>query len=243
MCAFCQVKESTSLGKWLVCGDYVGRRDPPSALRDTCADNGFASSVGQWVPRASVPFRCNICRAWGAAKRRETLADERKSRRDPASVCRDIFSVCPWVAELRRASPAELRTALLCVKKHHPPPNASGLEDVLGRGDEVPSDSTSLLLMTAQFPGAGAQAGKVALESVDRFCLSRAPHMKYKYLLAGGARFVDKLRNTSDVLQTSSMARSSGPSPVSVNSSAKQCASCSPRMRRPVKVWLPRPFV
>ena len=56
----------------------------------------------------------------------------------------------------------------------------------------MPSDSTSLLLLTAQIPGAGTQAGKVATESADRIRLSRAPDMKYKYLLPGGVRTMDK---------------------------------------------------
>ena len=130
VCAFCQVKESTSVGKWLVRGDCVGHREPPSALCDTCTDSGFASSIGLWIPNAPVPFRRNICRASGAAKHRESVADEYKSRRDPASVCRDIFSACPWMTGVRRASPAELRAALVRVKKHLPPPNTSGVEDV-----------------------------------------------------------------------------------------------------------------
>ena len=96
------------------------------------------------------------------------------------------------MTEVRRASPAEFRAALVRVKKHLPSSNTSGIEDVLGRGGEVPSDGASLLLMAAQFSGSGAQAEKVALESVDRIRLSRAPHMKYKYLLAGGARSMDK---------------------------------------------------
>ena len=128
----------------------------------------------------------------GAAKRRESVAGEYKSRRDPASVCRDIFSVCPWVTEVRRASPAELRAALVRVKKRLPPSSTSGIEDVLGHGGEVPSDGASLLLMAAQFSGSGTQAEKVALELADRIRLSRAPRMKYKYLLAGGARSMDK---------------------------------------------------
>ena len=58
VCAFCQVKESTSVGKWLVRGDCIGRRDPPSALCDTCADNGFTSSVGIWISNASAFLVC-----------------------------------------------------------------------------------------------------------------------------------------------------------------------------------------
>ena len=92
------------------------------------------------------------------------------------------------MVELRRASPADLRSALLRVKKHLAPANTSGLEHASGQGSEVPSDGTSLLSTTAQFSGAGAQAEKVAMESVDRIRLSRAPNMKYKYLLSRGAQ-------------------------------------------------------
>ena len=98
----------------------------------------------------------------------------------------------PWMVQLRHASPGEVRSALQRVKKHLPPSNASGLEDVLGQGGEVPSESTSLLLMTAQTSGSGSQAEKVALESVDRLRLSRAPHMKYKFLLSGNVTSMDK---------------------------------------------------
>ena len=82
------------------------------------------------------------------------------------------------MVELRRASQSDLRTALARVTNRLPPSNAPGIRDVLGRGGEVPSDGTSLLLMTAQFSGAGTQAEKVATESVDRIRLSRAPHVK-----------------------------------------------------------------
>ena len=110
-----------------------GRRDPPSSLRDTCA-----ASVGVWSPNAPAASRCNICRAMDAAKRRESVAGEYKNRCDSASVCRDIFTACPWMVELRRAPPSDLRAVLARVKKRLPPSNLSGLEDVLGRGGEAP---------------------------------------------------------------------------------------------------------
>ena len=78
------------------------------------------------------------------------------------------------------------------MKKHLTPANTSGWEDVMGQGSFAPSDGTSLLLMTAQFSGPGAQAEKVAMESVDRIRFARAPHMKYKYLLPNGIQSVDK---------------------------------------------------
>ena len=192
MCSFCQVKEPSSVGKWLVRGDCKSRRDPPSSQRDTCADNGFASSGGIWFPNAPAPFHRDICRAMDAAKRRESVVGEYKDRCDPASVCRDISTACLWVAELRRASPPDLRAALARVKKRRTPSNMSGLEDALGYGGEAPPDGTSLLFMTAQISGAGSQDEKVAMESVGRIRLSRAPHMKYKYLLSGGVRIIDK---------------------------------------------------
>ena len=89
---------------------------------------------------------------------------------------------------VRRAPPADLRSALLRVKKHLAPADASGFEDALSQGSEAPSDGTSLLLMTTQPSGAGTQAEKGAMESADRIRLSRAPHMGYKYLLPNGAQ-------------------------------------------------------
>ena len=138
VCSFCQVEESTSAGKWLARGNCVGRRDPPSALCDTCADNGLASPVGLWTPSAPAPLRCNICRALNSAKHRESVVGDYKDRRDLASVRRDMFLVWPWMAGLRRASPPDLFTALIRVKKHLPPSNMSGIEDALGRGGEAP---------------------------------------------------------------------------------------------------------
>ena len=91
------------------------------------------------------------------------------------------------MVELCRASPSDVRSASPRVK-HLPPPNMSGLENASEQGGAAPSDGTSLLLMTAQFPGVGTQAERVAMESADRICLSRAAHMKYKYLLGNGAR-------------------------------------------------------
>ena len=96
------------------------------------------------------------------------------------------------MVELRRASPSELRSALLRVQKRLPPSNTSGLEDVLGQGGEAPPDGTSLLLTSAQFPGAGAQAARVAMESVGRTRPSSASRMKYKFLLSNGAGSMGK---------------------------------------------------
>ena len=107
-CSFCQLKESTSAGKWLACGDCAGRRDPPSTLCDTFADNGYASSVDLWAPNAPAPVRCNICRSLDAAQHRESVVGEYKSRCAPASVRRDMFMVRPRMAELRRATPLGL---------------------------------------------------------------------------------------------------------------------------------------
>ena len=68
-----------------------------------------------------------IFRALGAANVCELVAGEYKNRRDPSSVCRDIFAGCPWAVELRRAPPSDLRTALVRVKKHLPPSGSRGL--------------------------------------------------------------------------------------------------------------------
>ena len=132
-CAFCEVKESSSVGKWLACSVCVGCRDPQTALRGMCVDKGYARTFGLWMPGAPAQFRCNVCLASDSAKRRESVADEFKSRCDPASTCRDIFAACPRMVDLRRAAAAEIRSSLMRVKKRLPPSNASGLGDVLGQ--------------------------------------------------------------------------------------------------------------
>ena len=60
------------------------RVTPPFALRDTYADNGYASSLGTWTPSAQAQFRCNVCRALDGAKYCETVVAELKSRCDPS---------------------------------------------------------------------------------------------------------------------------------------------------------------
>ena len=181
VCPVCQTEESTALGKRLVCPDCAGHRPPPSALCAACVVSAFAASLSLRAPGASVPFRCNIRCALDAADRRVAAIEERKNRRGPMLLRKDIFAACPRMVELRRASLAELRSAPLRVKKHVAPADTSGLEDVLGQGGEVPSDGTSLFLMTAQFSGDWTPAGRLAIESVARTGLSRAPHVKYKY--------------------------------------------------------------
>ena len=145
-----------------------------------------------WAPGLAAPLRCNVCCALDAAKHREVVVDTYENRCDPMIVRRDIFLVCPWMAELRRAPPTEMRSDLQRVRKHLAPANASGLEDVLGQDTDVPSDGTSFLLTFAHFSGSGTQAGKDAAEPVDRTRLSRALHMKCKYLLPNGVQPIDR---------------------------------------------------
>ena len=92
------------------------------------------------------------------------------------------------MVDLRRSSAVDLRGALLRAKKHLPRANASGLEDMLGQGCEVPSDGTSLFLTSTQMRGSGGRPGQVAVESVDRIRLCRASHMKYRYLSGSGVQ-------------------------------------------------------
>ena len=125
-------------------------------------------------------------------KRRDAVIEEYKNRHIPAFARKDIFVARQWMYDLRREPLVELRSALLRVQVHFALANTSGLEDVLGRGSEVPSDGTSLSLMSAQMCGPGTRAGRVASDSADRLRLSRAPNMKYKYLLGSGARPTDR---------------------------------------------------
>ena len=86
----------------------------------------------------------------------------------------------------------ELRRAFVRVKEHPVPANTSGLEDLSEQGGEVPSAGTSFSLMSAQMCGSGARAERVAMESVDRICLGRAPHMKDEYFLGSGVQYMGR---------------------------------------------------
>ena len=96
-----------------------------------------------WAPGSSAPSCGDVCGTLGAAKHREAVVDDYKSRRDPMLVCKDISIVRPWMVELRRAPPTESRSVLQRAKKHLAPEKTSDSEDVLGQGSDIPSDGTS----------------------------------------------------------------------------------------------------
>ena len=148
--------------------------------------------MGAQSPGASVPPRRNICGAMDSAKRCDAVIEEYKDWRDPLFTRKDIFALSPRMADFVRASLVELRSALLRVKKHLPPANTSGQEEVLGQGSEAPSDGTSLFLTSAQMCGSGTRAEQVASGSVARTCIGRAPHLRYEYLLGSGAQSMDR---------------------------------------------------
>ena len=107
---------------------------------DSRVDKGLAASLGAWVQASTVPFKCQLRFAPGATRFREAVIDEYGRRCDPSYVSKDIFNICPRMAEIRRASTSDLRSALLRVKKHLPPANTPGLEAVLGRAGVAQSE-------------------------------------------------------------------------------------------------------
>ena len=132
---FRQAKEYAIVGNWVACSSCVGRRTPPSAVCDSCADNSLAPISGMWAPGSHVPFRRKVSCALDAAKRREEVFDGYGGRCDPMLLSNDVFPVPPWKVEIRQASPTELRSDLQRVKKHLAPADTSGLENVVGQGD------------------------------------------------------------------------------------------------------------
>ena len=86
----------------------------------------------------------------------------------------------------------QLRSASQRVKRRLAPANASGLEDVLCKCGDVPSDWASLLPTNALFSSAGTRAEEVALDSAGRIRPNRSPHMKFKYLSRNGVQSADK---------------------------------------------------
>ena len=62
----------------------------------------------------------------------------------------------------------------------------------MGRAGGVPPEWTSILSTAAQTCGAGPRDERVALESVGRIGLSRAPHVEFDSLLGPGAAPIDR---------------------------------------------------
>ena len=118
-----------------------------------------------------------------------------------------------------------------------PPPNMSGLEDVLGKVGEAPSDGTSLLLTTAQFPGVGTPAETVAMDSVARIRPGRAPHMKCKYLLGMGCAPWTRRWSISYAWPNRRIVRWCAPSHMNGSSSARRCVSCLRLTPSPAGGW------
>ena len=139
-----------------------------------------------------MQFLRHICCALDSANHCDVVVGENKNRRDPLFARKGIFAVCSRIVDLRRASSAQLLSAPLRLQKHSPPANMSGFGDALGRGCEVPSGVTSPFLMSAQMCGSGTRAGQMAMGSVGRIRLSRAPRMKYKCFRGAGARSVGR---------------------------------------------------
>ena len=74
-----------------------------------------------------------------------------------------------------------MRPEILRIEKRLPTATLLGLEDILGKGGEVPSEKASLWLMAAHSGGVGSQAEREAMGPLERFRLGRAPHVKYVY--------------------------------------------------------------
>ena len=70
---------------------------------------------------------------------------------------------CPWIADIRRAHPEEIRGAPLRAKRRPPPANTSLLEVALGRVGWVPFEGTPLLSLADQSCGFGSRAEQVAM--------------------------------------------------------------------------------
>ena len=143
VCVFCHVKEVLSAEKWFAPLDCAGRRINPTAFCKMCADKGWAPSSGSRDPKLPSPFACRARTTIECVSFREAPLEDYKKRPDPISARKDIFTARPSTADIRRTPPAEVRGALLRVRRRRPLANTPGAGDVSGRGSDVPSEGTS----------------------------------------------------------------------------------------------------
>ena len=136
------MKEGPSSREWHVRPDCVRRRETPAAPCEMRGDKGLARFLGAREPKLPSPIRIHCGIAVESAKFREPPAGNYANRCDPTAFRGDIVTVRPWMVDIRRAAPGEIRGALMPAMRHIPPANTSVSEDVHGRGGEVRSKGT-----------------------------------------------------------------------------------------------------
>ena len=150
--------------------------------------------MGACSPGASVPFLGNIRGALDSAKRRDAVIEGCENKCDPLSERKDIIAVRPWIVDWRRASSAELRSACFRAKRHVRPARRVGERQRGAAGRYVTFVNVGPV---ALFWYACGTSG-VRLSVADRIRFCRAPHLKYKYLLAGNATWLDHFRRVAE---------------------------------------------
>ena len=189
-----------------------------SRVRYLCRQ-GLGHIVGNGGSEGALPFQMpRVCRHGIRPIPRSPLGGRKKSLR-------------PWMVDIRRAATGEIRSALLRAKRHLPPANSPGQEDVFGRGGDVPREGTSVL-----FTAAGPRTEQVAMEPIGRIRLNRAPPMKFKHLLGQTCVLWAAPRNTSVGCLRGRIASSRAPWPTSVSIFATLSSSCSLRMPPALRV-------
>ena len=104
---------------------------------DSCVDVGLVATLGTWGTKRADSFECRVRIVLESPLYCKSVIDWCKWGRDPPPMFEDVFGVCPSFVEIRRYSSINIRCGILRVKKHLPPANVPGLEDIFGRGGEV----------------------------------------------------------------------------------------------------------
>ena len=74
-------------------------------VRDLRVDLGLVAALGTWDTRRSDPFKLSRRIVLGSRPYHEFMIDGYKSGRGPLSICKNMFAVCPRMAEIRRDTP------------------------------------------------------------------------------------------------------------------------------------------
>ena len=116
----------------------MGRLTTPTVLREVCVDKSLASSLGSWDPKSPSPFRRRECISIETARLRKALVEVYTNRCDPMAARKDISTARPWMVDIRRAAPAEFRSAFLRERYCLLPLMRPGLQTLLAAGGRGP---------------------------------------------------------------------------------------------------------
>ena len=179
-----------------ICADCPTRSvkaNTHSVICSTCIADGYTNVVGPLDFNATpISMSCYKCKRHANLKYQDAVITAVRARCSPEVIGALALDRCPWMAQLRQATPEELRLALRYLKRHRAP-HEDRLDESLWTGKDGPNLGTTMAVLAAasvsNAPPTPAQ--KTAGQCVEALRMNNAPHMTYRKLFLSAGANID----------------------------------------------------